>query len=326
MSTYESDILEITKGPSKSKQSLPSVASHHSFHSFHSHQEEQELCHSLQNVSANIKKFEDLVTLSEDMFRKERQMDRELYFREQQRQLTEKMGQQKWARSPTNCKVKKTTSPIASKSPTKRQRRRRRRRSAKVSNNTLNPPAHSSPKRTNFKIYNFSPRRCRSRLYFRNGKIGCVDIAGTSSENLSNVQKTHAIVKSITENADIYPISAALKRSSFASTASDILSEDSSISFDDIPPCRFNFESSLPDSDDPIPTDDLLAENYDGYDVPEPESRMKSLKLFDLESGSPNEVESDEITETPFHIEVNVINEHDLQDGQKSMSGESVIS
>lgn len=308
------------------KSSLPTVASNHSFQSFHSYQDEQELCKSLQNVSANIKKFEDLVAMSEEMFRKERQMDRELYFREQQRQLNEKMGQQMWARSPGNYQAKQTVSPIASRRPSKRSRRRRRRKTNRITCNTLNAPSHSSPKRQHFKIYSFSPHRCRSRLYFRNGKIGCIDIgdASATDHHLSSVQKTHAIVRSITENADIYPISAATERTSFAEQTSGMLSEESSLSFDNIPTSRFNFELSLPDSDDPMPTEELLASDYEDIAA---SAHPKSVETSDVEKGANDDGRIvGEESAVPFHIEVKVVNEQPAQDGDRSFSGESMMS
>lgn len=237
---------------------------------------------SLKEIGEDMKKMEDLITLTEDIIRRERQRDREFYLRERHRKLSESTTaqcqifkvQKKQLKSPKQelekssnivsispQSIKKTKCPMTFRQKLAKRFERKNSKSSpknlfKSSENqssikmkklqTLKINTIYEPNR---KSTRFSPRRFKSRLYFRNGKIGCIDAENVNATQ-SNIEKTHAIIKYITNDVDF--VGSTAKRSSLTSTMSDILSEESSESFDELPNSNsyFNFECSLTESDD----------------------------------------------------------------------------
>lgn len=99
------------------------------------------------------------------------------------------------------------------------------------------------------RLIRFSPRKYRSRLYFRNGKIGCIDAENVGA-NKTNIEKTHAIVNYIT--SDLNYTDAMAKRASITSNIDNILSGESS---DELPDSSLfkassNYDYSAFESDD----------------------------------------------------------------------------
>lgn len=134
---------------------------------------------SLEEISKDIKEMEDFITVTETLIQKEKERDKELYARERKRRQEEK--RRKSLQSPNK----------ENKSPPHRR----------FSHGTTSPPT--------FKINSFkrnkngSPKYHKSKLYFRNGKIGCVEI-----ENIfgSNIQSTHALVRNILKYENEKPL------------------------------------------------------------------------------------------------------------------------
>lgn len=129
---------------------------------------------SLEELSQEIKELEDFITVTEDILRKERERDQEFYARERQRKMETMLKN-----SPDLMRLrqnnKENKSPIAN-----------RRHSLKHTTYRVNNVKTRKTK-------SGSPRSYKSRLYFRNGRVGCVD----SVENASNVQGMHEVVKNI---------------------------------------------------------------------------------------------------------------------------------
>lgn len=245
-------------------------------------EEENILRRSLKGIGEDMKKMEDLITLTEDIIRRERERDREFYLRERRRKLSAnpsiprhlfqiqkiepresqpvQNAEVPLNKTPSSEHMKEVKSPLSlRKKLTKRFRRKSMKKSDNPqSENNQEDPANrvTSPTlkihstKPNRKIsIRFSPRRYRSRLYFRNGKIGCIDAENVSA-NQTNIEKTHAIVNYITSELDSNNANA--KRSSLTSNISDILSEQSSESLNDLPNSNsyFNFDYSPTESDD----------------------------------------------------------------------------
>lgn len=132
--------------------------------------DEIKLHKSLEEISKDIKELEDFITVTEEMLKRERELDEQLYKRERQRKAFEKKMQQiKNKCSPTKVCFGRADSPRV-KSPTFKVNITQKRR-----------------------IKSLSPKSYRSKLYFRNGKIGCLE----AEEAVSNLKSTHEIVKRI---------------------------------------------------------------------------------------------------------------------------------
>lgn len=267
---------------SKPSSAVPPVAPHHLLPP---QEEESILRKSLQEITEDIKKMEDFITLTEDIIRRERERDRELYLREQRRRKLAEMVpdplpivQQQSTSQTSPCRNEKKNQ---NKKITKRSLSIRKQIVSRFSGNGNKigcSNAKSAKKRSTFKlksirskrkVLNFHPRKCPSRLYFRNGKVGCVDADenATATDSRTNIEKTHAIVKSITDSVDqfVEPF-VCEKRASITSNFSDLLSDESSISLQNSN-SFFNFECSPVESDDPIPTEDYLCvENLSDVD------------------------------------------------------------
>lgn len=293
-----------------SKPKIPPVAPHHLLPP---KEEESILRRSLKEIGEDMKKMEDLITLTEDIIRRERERDREFYLRERRRKLSQnpsiprhlfqvqKIEPHRNAQQIALNKLQSLEVPPAhSLSPenvakndqmksspltlrkkiTQRFKRKsfKWERSNKNSSNgtgeiepssapasasvqqqsttTIKSPTLkiNSVKSTGRKLIRFSPRRYRSRLTFRNGKIGCIDAENVAA-NQTCVEKTHAIVSYITSDLDNYHNTTnktTIKRPSLTSNISGILSEVSSGSLDDLPNSNsyFNFDYSATESDD----------------------------------------------------------------------------
>lgn len=275
----------VTKPP---KPKCPAPAPHHLLPP---KEEESILRRSLKEIGEDMKKMEDLITLTEDIIRRERERDREFYLRERRRKLSENpsiprhlfqvqkiepLETRHAQQMPTievpkiktlpSDPVKEKQSPLTLRKKITKRFKRKSIKSDKNKNANNQDESVTSGKnwelksptlkintvgKTSRKLIRFSPRRYRSRLTFRNGKIGCIDAENVNS-NQSNVEKTHAIVNYITSDLDYTNTAANVKRSSLTSNISDILSEQSSESLDDLPNSNsyFNFDYSATESDD----------------------------------------------------------------------------
>uniref|UniRef100_A0A8D8D9H5 Cyclic nucleotide-gated cation channel beta-1 n=1 Tax=Culex pipiens TaxID=7175 RepID=A0A8D8D9H5_CULPI len=132
--------------------------------------DENKLHKSLEEISKDIKELEDFISVTEEILKREREYDEQLYRRERQRKAFERRMQQIRNKcSPTKMCFGRTDSSKV-KSPTFKVNITQKRR-----------------------IKTFSPRSYKSRLYFRNGKIGCLE----AEEAVSNLKSTHELVKRI---------------------------------------------------------------------------------------------------------------------------------
>ncbi|CAD7088316.1 unnamed protein product [Hermetia illucens] len=152
---------------------------------------EDNIRRSLEEISREIKDIEDFITVTENIIRSERERDRELYARERRRKADEKRGKisdedriiinNKENKAPTAIKQ----SPVLSRK--------------------------NSQKSPSFKINSYkvkkakpgSPKFLKSKLYFRNGKIGCADAEQSST---SNIESTHALIKHILKYENEKPL------------------------------------------------------------------------------------------------------------------------
>lgn len=287
--------------PQKSaKPNIPPVAPHHLLPP---KEEENILRRSLKEIGEDMKKMEDLITLTEDIIRRERERDREFYLRERRRKLSanpsiprhlfqvQKIEPREPQPSNFQCleipSYKVESVPKEPKSPltfrkkiTKRFKRKSiksdKRRNSSVQDDPHQNPVLKSPTlkintiglKTSRKLIRFSPRKYRSKLYFRNGRIGCIDPENMSA-NQTNIEKTHAIVNYITSDVNYADTDAMAKRASITSNISDILSEKSSVSLDDLPNSNsyFNFDCSATESDDRgIADDDFFMNSLSDID------------------------------------------------------------
>lgn len=266
------------------KSIIPPVAPHHLLPP---KEEENILRRSLKEIGEDMKKMEDLITLTEDIIRRERERDREFYLRERRRKLSANPSiprhlfqvQKIEPREPQpsqlleipSYKAESLQKPKESKNPltlrkkiTKRFRRKsiksdKRKNSNAQDEPPTNPVLKSPTLKINtvgHKLIRFSPRKYRSKLFFRDGRIGCIDAENVSASQ-TNIEKTHAIVNYIT--SDVEHSDAMGKRASLTSNISDILSEQSSGSLDDLPNSNsyFNFDCSATESDDRAIDDDI---------------------------------------------------------------------
>ncbi|XP_030559460.1 cyclic nucleotide-gated cation channel beta-1 [Drosophila novamexicana] len=114
---------------------------------------------SLEEISKDIKEIEQFVSATEQLMQREKEQERQA----EQQVTTSQRKRDKENKTP---------------SPTKRI-------SFKIN-------AYKAPQR---RQWPHSPRFYHSRLYFRNGRIGCVD--AERSGQISNIESTHALVKHI---------------------------------------------------------------------------------------------------------------------------------
>lgn len=286
--------------PKSAKPNIPPVAPHHLLPP---KEEENILRRSLKEIGEDMKKMEDLITLTEDIIRRERERDREFYLRERRRKLSanpsiprhlfqvQKIEPREPQPSNFQCleipSYKVESVPKEPKSPltfrkkiTKRFKRKSiksdKRRNSSVQDDPHQNPVLKSPTlkintiglKTSRKLIRFSPRKYRSKLYFRNGRIGCIDPENMSA-NQTNIEKTHAIVNYITSDVNYADTDAMAKRASITSNISDILSEKSSVSLEDLPNSNsyFNFDCSATESDDRgIADDDFFMNSLSDID------------------------------------------------------------
>ncbi|XP_055627459.1 cyclic nucleotide-gated cation channel beta-3 isoform X2 [Toxorhynchites rutilus septentrionalis] len=128
--------------------------------------DDNKLHKSLEEISKDIKELENFISVTEEMLKREREFDEQLYRRERQRKVLEKKMQQiKNKCSPTKICFGRTDSSKI-KSPTFRVNITQKRR-----------------------IKTLSPKSYKSKLYFRNGKIGCLEAEGA----VSNLRSTHEL-------------------------------------------------------------------------------------------------------------------------------------
>lgn len=331
----------------ETKPKIPPVAPHHLLPP---KEEESILRRSLKEIGEDMKKMEDLITLTEDIIRRERERDREFYVRERRRKLSqnpsiprhlfqvqriEPFDAQRNAQQIALNKLQSLEVPPAhSLSPEKVVRneqvksspltlrkkitQRFKRKSFKWEKSNKNSASNASEmelssapasasittiksptlkinsvKSTGRKLIRFSPRRYRSRLTFRNGKIGCIDAENVTA-NQTCVEKTHAIVSYITSDLDNYhnmTNKTTIKRPSLTSNISGILSEVSSESLDDLPNSNsyFNFDYSATESDDRgIADDDFYMNSLSDIDsfTVQPKSDEELATTFTEHFGS----------------------------------------
>lgn len=314
--TGENEAAIATKIESPKTPKVPPVAPHHLLPP---QEEENILRKSLKEINEDMRKMEDLITLTEDIIKKERERDREFYLRERRRKLSEsaatpkqlfqvqclqslQVRDDKRFRQSENEPTITISSPQhspESKSPMtfrKKITQRFRRHSSAAKVEMTKPPTQTDqqPSRQRrspptFKInrankhngrkkmIRFSPRKCKSRLYFRNGRVGCID-AENVGENQTNVEKTHALIKYITNSLDRPDVP--IKRSSLTSNISDILSEESTSSLEELPNSNsyFNFECSPAESiERGVNDEDLFLDSLsdiDSFTVPKADDEL----------------------------------------------------
>lgn len=301
----------------KSSSPIPPVAPHHLLPP---QEEENILRRSLKEITDDIKKMEDFITLTEDIIRRERERDREFYLRERRRKISENQinnARKHLFQVPTNKQLAvppstNDTQMVRHKKENKTPTSFRKKFSYRLSSNKIGCKANLTKKSTttykingtksNRRLLKLSPRKCKSRLYFRNGKIGCINADENMTDSRTNIEKTHAIIKYITDDIDI-DNDLMLKRSSLTSNISDILSDESSASMEDIRTTNnyFNFDCSPVESEnrDPIDFDD--------------DSFVNSLSDMDLKPFSENK---DEMFEADVfeNDEITIRDEESVQD------------
>lgn len=263
-----------------SKPVIPPVAPHHLLPP---KEEEKILRRSLKEIGEDMKKMEDLITLTQDIIRRERERDHEFYMRERRRKLSQNPSiprhlfqiQKIEPREPQPSEINDI---MSAKRPSPEPERENkssltfrkkitmtfkrmsvktdRRKNANTDENSVAAKAMKSPKiklksiSKPSALIRSSPRKYRSRLYFRNGKIGCID-AENIGANKTNIEKTHALVNYIT--SDLNYTDQMTKRASITSNIDNILSGESSS--DDLPGSNFfnpnsNYDYSAYESDD----------------------------------------------------------------------------
>lgn len=250
-----------TSDASKPATNIPPVAPHHLLPP---QEEENILRRSLKEINEDIKKMEDFITVTEDIIRRERERDREFYSRERHRKMSEsetnevpkKLFQVGNAQlQPFSC-TENQLKHEQFKLPDEQSRHKEKHVAPSQPNKIQCAPAkdkqtptlevaHEKPNR---KIFNFNPLKYKTKLSFRNGKIGCIEDENVTDKR-TNVEKTHAMIRCITDEAQS---TVKVARPSLTSNISGILSEESSQSMDDIPNSNtyFNFDCSIAESDD----------------------------------------------------------------------------
>uniref|UniRef100_A0A1Y9H229 Cyclic nucleotide-binding domain-containing protein n=1 Tax=Anopheles dirus TaxID=7168 RepID=A0A1Y9H229_9DIPT len=140
--------------------------------------DEVKLHKSLEEISKDIRELEDFISVTEDILRREREQDEQLSLRERQRKAAERTMQLIRNKcSPT----KKCYNRVTTKTPDGQRK-------------VLRSPTYKVNITQKRRIKSFSPKGAyKSKLYFRNGKIGCQE-----AENaVSNLRSTHELVKRI---------------------------------------------------------------------------------------------------------------------------------
>lgn len=138
---------------------------------------------SLEEISKDIKEIEDFITVTEDIIKREKERDKEFYARERQRRFEEI---QKYRDGICDRSNKENKSPLAIQ----------RKYSLKSPIYKINTAKYRKSK-------SGSPNKVkRSRLYFKNGRIGCMD----SEDFSANIQSTHQLVKDIIQSENDSPL------------------------------------------------------------------------------------------------------------------------
>lgn len=138
---------------------------------------------SLEEISKDIQEIEDFITVTEDIIKREKERDKEFYARERQRRFEEI---QKYRDGTCDRSNKENKSPLAM------QRKY-----------SLKSPIYKINSAKQRKSKSGSPNQAkRSRLYFKNGRIGCMD----SDDCSANIQSTHQIVKEIIQSENNSPL------------------------------------------------------------------------------------------------------------------------
>uniref|UniRef100_A0A182P9C5 Cyclic nucleotide-binding domain-containing protein n=1 Tax=Anopheles epiroticus TaxID=199890 RepID=A0A182P9C5_9DIPT len=140
--------------------------------------DEVKLHKSLEEISKDIRELENFISVTEDILRREREQDEQLSLRERQRKAAERTMQL----IRTKC------------SPTKKCFNRTINKTPDGQRKILRSPTYKVNITQKRRIKSFSPKGgYKSKLYFRNGKIGCQE-----AENaVSNLRSTHELVKRI---------------------------------------------------------------------------------------------------------------------------------
>lgn len=146
-----------------------------------SEQHRKSIQRSLEEITKDIKHIEDFITVSEDRKKLDDQLDEEFYERERQRRLEEIQKYKDLA-----CDNKENKSPL----------NMQRKFSLKSPIFKINTAKYRKSKSGSPNIAK------RSRLFFKNGKIGCMD----SEDFSANIQTTHQIVKDIIELENNSPL------------------------------------------------------------------------------------------------------------------------
>lgn len=129
---------------------------------------------SLEEISKDIKEIEDFITVTEHVLKQERELDAEVELKRKRVKVEGSPNKENKTPSPPN---------------------RSRRNSSKTVTYKINSFRNRKKKCG-------SPRFLNSRLYFRNGRIGCLEAENASS----NVESTHALVKHILKYENEKPL------------------------------------------------------------------------------------------------------------------------
>lgn len=216
------------------RSSVPAIAPRHLLPP---QEEETILRRSLKVISADIKKMEDFITITEDIIRREHERDRDFYSRERKRKFD--IGLRN----------------MSNKSPDGRSIR------AQVKQ----PTYRINSSKFNRKIMNYSPRTDKPRTPI--GRSNIHD-SNTIDEISSNMDEANAIIEYIRSESEVSD-----QRTSYASDVTGILSRTSSVSFDldendiDKSSLLFDFDCSNL-SDDKIVIEDVPSmETDDGIEM-----------------------------------------------------------
>ncbi|XP_050080106.1 cyclic nucleotide-gated cation channel beta-3 [Anopheles maculipalpis] len=139
--------------------------------------DEVKLHKSLEEISKDIREIEDFISVTEDILRREREQDEQISLRERQRKAAERTMQL----IRNKCSPTKKCFNRVIKTPDGQRK-------------VLRSPTYKVNITQKRRIKSFSPKGgYKSKLYFRNGKIGCQE-----AENaVSNLRSTHELVKRI---------------------------------------------------------------------------------------------------------------------------------
>lgn len=203
----------------KRPSSVPAIAPRHLLPP---QEEESILRRSLKDITDDIKKMEDFITVTEDIIRRERQRDLDFYHREMKRKINHQL-QNKENKSPSNVfnvtAIINDTRFINSKS------------------QTTNKPAtyKINASKFNRKIMNFSPRDSRGLRSCRVSAKDAIIMDDITTRHFKD--ETDAIIQYITsDGADVDggndKTNANSKRMSMASDLTGMLTRTSSTSFD----------------------------------------------------------------------------------------------